>query len=555
MRPTGPTAKSGRVSGTTNLIMGFCATHAFRRLVPFIASLRRTGFAGDVCLVVQDVPAETITQLRAHAIIVERAGSSAQPNMAAMSSRFFNYQDFLLRSVEHYDNVLLIDPAATVFQADPFGTPLPADIVYTAENCRIGATLTVRDAVVQAYGEAVAHNIRDCTVSNADTTLGTRSGMLRYLAAMAHQLAGRTVPITGAIDRGVHNYVVHMRPLRGAWLDDNERFAVALDTISDQRVEVTGPIVRIADKAPSLLCRWDSDVRVAEHVRASQHFRLDPSMQGSWPFPVVAPRSPEPPAADAVVAFYLRERDKDWLKLCLASLRCVCPSVAVHCIGDFNNDDIAILQQYNCIGYAMPATDPVIAENVAHFYLNRILERMEADTAQQPDQVLLIDNMRAIFPRDPFQAKTIGLSLFCEGPLHIGDSEYNHSRLAFFVTPDQPLLRNPIVSSMLLRGRLSVVREFYRRMFAELVGQTELLKIHKVVQGVVNKLARSDEFDFPIIVHPNGAEVHFDHLGSNLAVDTRYGVRVGGTVPGVVLAGHLDAPIVLKLRIDLNLSD
>ncbi len=224
------------VSGSKNLIMGYCAKLPFRRLEPFIASLRNTSFAGDVCLHVQDVAAETIARLRSHGIIVERAGPSAQPSMTVMSSRYFSYQDFLLGKGEPYANVLLTDPSTTVFQADPFAAPLPADIVYTAERRRIGDTPPVHDAVVQAYGEAVANNIRDCTVSNPDITIGTRSGMLRYLAAMTHQLAGRTTPITGAIDQGVHNYVVHMRPLRGAWLDTTDRIAAAVDALPDDAV-------------------------------------------------------------------------------------------------------------------------------------------------------------------------------------------------------------------------------------------------------------------------------------------------------------------------------
>ena len=215
------------MNGSKNLIMGFCARLPFHRLEPFITSLRNAAFAGDVCLQVQDVAADTIEQLRAHGVIVERISHSAQPRMTAMASRYFSFQDFLLRQGESYANVLLADPSTTVFQTDPFAAPLPADIVYTAEPRRIEDAPAVRDAVVQGYGEAVAHNIRDCIVSNADITAGTRAGMLRYLAAMVHQLAGRTTPITGAIDQGVHNYVVHMHPLRGAWLNTTDTLPLA----------------------------------------------------------------------------------------------------------------------------------------------------------------------------------------------------------------------------------------------------------------------------------------------------------------------------------------
>jgi hypothetical protein len=316
--------------------------------------------------------------------------------------------------------------------------------------------------------------------------------MLRYLAAMTHQLAGRTGPISGPIDQAIHNYVVHMRPLGGAWL-------------SRTGATVPGP---------------------------------------------AAPSS----AGDAVLAFYHRERDAGWLHLFLGSLRCVSPSVAAHCIGDFDQDELAILGRYNCTPYVVPATELAIAENVAHFYLSQVLDRLSA-AATPPDQVLLIDNMRAVFPRDPFRARTVGLSVFCEGPARIADSGYNRARLELFVPPDEQLLRNPVVSSMVLRGGLPVLREFYRRMFLELTGRAELLQVHKVVQGVVNKLCHAGQLDFPVTAYPNGAEVYFDFLGSDLAIDTRHGVHIGGAVPGVVLADHTETPLMLKLRIDLNLGE
>jgi hypothetical protein len=480
------------VNGLKNLILGACTALPMHRLDPFIASLRGIAFAGDVCLLVEDVAAETIRELRSRGVIVERTAPLAQPRMAAKASRFFAYLDFLLRRGDAYANVLLVDPSAVTFQADPFAMPLPSDIVYTATRSRIGDTPVVHDAVVQGYGEAIAHNIRDCILSSSDTTSATRSGMLRYLASMTHQLAGRTVPITGAIDQAIHNFVVHMHPLRGAWLQGAGQTSVA----------------------------------------------SEPASSGT----------------DTVLAFYVRQRDAGWLHLFLGSLRCSSPSVAVHCIGDFDQDELAILARYNCAAYVVPATELAVAENIAHFYLSQLLDQMAAGTSQ-PDQVLLIDNMRAVFPRDPFLVKTIGLSVFCEGPDRIADSGYNRARLELFSTPDEQLMRNPVVSSMVLRGRLPIMREFYRRIFQELVGRAELLKVHKVVQGAVNKLCYGGELGFPLTAYPNGAEVYFDLLGSDLAVDTRHGVRVGGAVPGVVLAGHTETPLMLKLRTDLNLGE
>ncbi|HET6194550.1 MAG TPA: hypothetical protein VFE12_02300, partial [Acetobacteraceae bacterium] len=61
------------MSGSKNLILGFCSRQSLDRLAPFIASLRLAAFAGDVCLLVEDVAAATIGRLRALGIIVERA--------------------------------------------------------------------------------------------------------------------------------------------------------------------------------------------------------------------------------------------------------------------------------------------------------------------------------------------------------------------------------------------------------------------------------------------------------------------------------------------------
>ena len=65
------------MNGTKHLIMGLWAGHSFRQLENFIASLRRTTFAGDVCLFVEDISAETVALLREHGILVERTGPTA----------------------------------------------------------------------------------------------------------------------------------------------------------------------------------------------------------------------------------------------------------------------------------------------------------------------------------------------------------------------------------------------------------------------------------------------------------------------------------------------
>ena len=130
--------------------------------------------------------------------------------------------------------------------------------------------------------------------------------------------------------------------------------------------------------------------------------------------------------------------------------------------------------------------------------------------AQRPAQVLILDNMRMVFMRDPFDSKTIGLSLFAEGSHRIADSDDQRKRLACFVPEESSRLPLPVVSSALLRGPLPVVQEFYRSMLAELAAHEDTFSITKLVQGVFNKLSYFGGLRFPVIVHPNGAEAYFD---------------------------------------------
>ena len=548
------------MSGLKNLIMGLWVRQPFRLLEKFIASLRCVGFAGDVCLCVEEISADTVVRLRACGIIVVRSALTALPNMPTRASRNFTFLDFLTSHGDEYANVLLIDPATAVLQSDPFAALLPADIVYTQERRRLCESQVDHDAVVQAYGEGIAHNIRDCMTSITDAIIGTRAGIQRYLVAMTRELHGRAVPITGAIDQGVHNYIVHMGPLRGAWLDPGSLIATAMHTMPDEAVQISEHGALIDGKLVPVLCRWSEQTKVREYVNAASRFRLDETIGRAWPVAATTDAPVSPGAdrvsrlGDAVVAFYQRERDEKWLRLFLGSLRCVTNTIGVHCVGDFNHAELQELARHDCIAHQVPAIETEIAENVAHFYLSQVLDKLAVDQSKTPRQVLMLDTMRAIFPRDPFLCRTIGLSAFAEGPTRIADSPFNRQRLAYFVPPERSGLQVPVVSSALLRGSIGHLRQFYRRLFAELVGRADLLRMHKVIQGAFNKLCHGGDLGFPVIVQPNGAEAYFDLWASGLAVDTRHGVRIAGRVPAVVLGGEPETALMRKLRIDLSLS-
>lgn len=271
---------------------------------------------------------------------------------------------------------------------------------------------------------------------------------------------------------------------------------------------------------------------------------------------------PQPVAAEpektaqkhAVVAFYHRERDADWLAPFLATLRCAGYAGLLHCVGVFDAAELALLARHGCTAHAIEPPDPSLAiENIAHLFISQVLDRLAADAASRPDQVLVMDTVRAGFLRDPFQASTIGLSAFQETSTRIGDDDYNLQRLKHFVTPDADALRRPIVSSSLLRGRLDVVRGCYRKLFVEFVGRAELLRTPQMMQGAMNKVCHDSAVGVPVILHPNGAEAYFEIWESGLPVSVQAPIRVAGAVPFVVLNPVRETELMQAVRARLRI--
>jgi hypothetical protein len=438
---------------------------------------------------------------------------------------------------------MLTDLRDVVFQADPFAVALPADIVFAQERCRLSDCPVNRAWVVQGYGNAVADNMRDCLISCAGTTFGTVGGMLRYLTAMTSELTSRPVAIEGGIDQGVHNYIVHMRPLGNAWLDTSDSIAATMHYVPVEAVTISPRGALIDGRLVPVLHQWQKHTALAGYVRSDTRFRLSP-----------APASAAA-AADAgtVVACYHRERDAAWLEVFLGSLRSTGFRGALHCVGAFNSAELSVLQQYGAVTHQVGRIDASVQiENVAHLLISQVLDRITGDSAQ--GQVLVLDTVRAGFLRNPFENSTIGLSAFCEGALRISESEYNLHRLAMFMEGAERFGQQPIVSSTLFRGRMEHVRAFYRKLLIEFVGRAELLRISKSIQGAVNKLCHGGGFEFPIVLHANAAETLFDFWPSGMQVDMQPNIRVGGAVPAIVLGDSLQSEVIGTLRRSLGIG-
>jgi hypothetical protein len=539
----------------TDLIIGAWWRLPAEELEPFLGSLRHTTFDGDVCILVGDASQDVIELLMAHGVIVDRLRRFGAGMTVDRYSRYYGYLDFITRHAHRYGAVLLTDLRDVVFQSNPFDRPLPADIVYTHERCLIGDNPIARPRIAQTYGDDAARNLRDFPLSCCGTTFGTVHGIVRYLLAMTQSLFTLPVPLAFHVDQAIHNHVVHSRALRGAWLNASDDIVASMEHMPDESVAVGTDEVLIDGNRVPVLHQWQKHPRLAAHVRSSPRFRFTAASSVPAARALSGSPLPDAPAQGTVICFYHRERDAGWLEPFVASLRMVGFAGPIHCIGAFDETEKATLSHYRCTPHGLFETDFSIgADNLAHFCFCQLLDEL-AVTGDHPDrQVMLFESVHAVFQRDPFIGKTIGLSVFCEGSTRIGESEFNLHRVAHLGETSEALRRRPVISSAVLRGDLGVLRDFYRRILKEYAGRAELLRFDKSIQGAMNWVCHGGDVTFPVAVHPNGAEIFFQTSVSDLAITTDHGITVGGAVPAAIFNPFHDTELLRTLRCELGIN-
>lgn len=538
-----------------NLIMGMWTTLPFERLEIFLASLHATGFDGDVCIFVEDVSPDLVAKLREQRVIVERASPYYIDKLGYQVSRFFNYLGFLSRHAHEYELVLVTDLRDVFFQADPFKLNFPADVIFAQERQLLGACRATGGWVRAMYGEEMVHHLRDFLISCSGTTFGTVPGMLDYLAAMTSEFCRLGRQLLSGWDQGVHNYIVRMRPPFNSWFDTSDSLVATLHYMPDKSLEVTSAGVLVDGRSVPVIHQWDRRGPVSHYVGNNPRFRFQPDSQASsassvmldWSLaPALAMNEPMP--ADAIICYYHGPDDAGALSLFLSSARATGFAGALHCCAPtFDDPARGVLEKYGCEAHlATNIPTDADADNVAHMAISQVLDKLLS--RGEVREVLAMDSVRAGFLRNPFLVRTHGLSLFLESAVRLGESDVNTRWLAAFGCAEGELADLPIISSSLVRGAGHDVSQFYHRLLAEVLPRSELLGVHKVIQGAFNRLAHSGSLGIPVTLHANGSQAYFEIWSSDLPVVTKPVITVGGVTPALIVSPRAESSLLDALR-------
>lgn len=301
-----------------DLILGAARGLEYPRLHPFVESLRRTGFRGELSIFTADVSEESRATLRAAGALVHPfrephlrvyprrrlyfyddriallhpllpilsgvagklggEGSRVQHEVArrlmgVWCARYFLYLDYLRARPDSYRRVMITDLKDVVFQRNPFEAEPDAPLSCFLESRRhcIGTCAINRRLVETAYGTEEVARLADRPISCSGVTIGSQAGMLEYLRLMTRALM-RLRRQYGGLDQGVHNHLLHTGAIPGVKAVENDEGAVmTLGYVrpEEMRFDEEGRLLDRHGRVVPVLHQYDRHPELAERVRVS----------------------------------------------------------------------------------------------------------------------------------------------------------------------------------------------------------------------------------------------------------------------------------------------
>lgn len=198
-----------------DLVLGVFKDYTdFEVIRPWISSIKRTDFDGDVVLIVSNTTDHMISCIsELGAIAVKR--EPEEPNNI-YSVRFRWIYDFLKNT--NYNNVLVTDVKDVIFQENPsnyMGKNLldGVNLVASTEAIKIKDEKFARENIGDSFGEYFLHEIQEEISCCAGVIAGT-SDAIENLSFYIYEMSVNLSSNTGASDQAAFNLLLRKHPWR-----------------------------------------------------------------------------------------------------------------------------------------------------------------------------------------------------------------------------------------------------------------------------------------------------------------------------------------------------
>ena len=264
------------ISDRRRLIVGAASNYRPHQLRPFIESLRATGYAGDVIILVHFWNLSLRAYLRRNRATAYPMWSTRRLHGPAATYRYQLYARIARENRDRYDEMMVTDTRDVLFQRHPYADiAAPACHFYLEHPTKtVGEEPTNMRWAKQFLPPEQAAALSRHRISCNGIVIGGMAAMDAYLARMAADIL--RVPIEqrrlGAADASIHHRLVFLDDgVPGVVMENNVHVAtMGLEPDSTYVVGDDG-VVRTADgHAPAILHQYDR-VPPVQAALASHH--------------------------------------------------------------------------------------------------------------------------------------------------------------------------------------------------------------------------------------------------------------------------------------------
>jgi hypothetical protein len=214
------------------LVLGAAIGFGVPEVRVFVESLRATGYAGDIMMLIRWPGLEVGRYLKSRGVDVVRVFQTRSFTRSVHARRYAIYLDYLRKRLGRYDQVMMSDTRDVVFQANPFdGITSPKCHFYLESAARtIGEDPTNSRWVKGCFSAAEAQALASHRICCSGITIGGTAAIAAYLEKMAarvHDTPFRVYRQIGhGYDQAIHNYLVHLDPtIDGVVVENNGHIA------------------------------------------------------------------------------------------------------------------------------------------------------------------------------------------------------------------------------------------------------------------------------------------------------------------------------------------
>ena len=211
-----------------DLIIGGASNYGWNELKYWINSIKRSGFEGDIKLVVSNISKDTVEKLSKEGIGLSIYGKQqedgsfkSQTNMPPHVERFFYLWDTIDSIKSNYEHIITTDTRDVVFQSNPTewlkNNLKGKSIVASSEGLKYEDEPWGNQNLLETFGgyfhEKLKHNI----IYNVGTIAGEAKAVSDLLLLVFQMSINRPIPI---VDQAAFNFLIHRSPIA-----DNVYFA------------------------------------------------------------------------------------------------------------------------------------------------------------------------------------------------------------------------------------------------------------------------------------------------------------------------------------------